>query len=84
LVQSASHSWNFTLRYMELNRAGNPGTRHALAATPRELADIQPSYERLTRFGRFRPGLDARCAASKGQVCPGAAKPCVPESPPGW
>ena len=59
LVQSAGHSWNFTLRYMELNRVGNPGTRHTLTATPQELADIQLTHERLTRFGRYRLGLVA-------------------------
>jgi hypothetical protein len=59
LVQSDGHSWNLTLRYMELNRAGDPDGRHSLTATPQELADLQLSHDRLTRYGRFHAGLGA-------------------------
>jgi len=57
LVQSAGHSWNFSLRYMELNRIGNPDSRNSLTPTPQELTDIQISHERHTRYGRFYAGL---------------------------
>lgn len=61
LVQSAGHSWNLTVRYMELNRVGAaPDARHTLAATPQDLADVQLSHERLTRYGRFHLGLGLR------------------------
>jgi len=57
-VQSAGHSWNLTLRHMELNRAGaTPDARHTLAATPRELVDVQLTHGRLTRIGRWHIGL---------------------------
>ena len=59
LVQSNGHSWNLTLRYMELNRAGTPDARHTLTATPQELSDLQLSHERLTRYGRFHAGIGA-------------------------
>ncbi len=42
---------------MEINRAGEPDSRHSLSATPQELIDIQLSYERLTVFGRFYAGV---------------------------
>jgi len=57
LVQSAGHSWNISLRYMEINRIGTPNSRHTLTPTPQELADFQVSYERHTRYGRFYAGL---------------------------
>jgi len=57
LVQSAGHSWNVSLRYLELNRIGEPDPRHTLTPTPQELIDIQISHERHTRFGRFYAGL---------------------------
>jgi hypothetical protein len=57
LVQPGGHSWNLTLRYMELNRAGAPDARHTLTATPQELADVQLTHDRLTRFGRLHVGL---------------------------
>jgi hypothetical protein len=57
LVQSAGHTWNLSLRYMEINRAGSPDSHHTLSATPQELTDIQLSYERLTAFGRFYAGI---------------------------
>jgi hypothetical protein len=56
-VQPGGHSWNLTLRYMELNRAGAPDARHTLTATPQELADVQLTHDRLTRFGRLHVGL---------------------------
>ncbi len=57
LVQSAGHTWNFSLRYMEINRIGLPNSRHSLTPTPQELTDLQLSHERQTRFGRFYAGL---------------------------
>jgi len=57
LVQSAGHSWNLSLRYMEINRIGEPDPRHTLTPTPQELTDLQISHERYTRFGRFYAGL---------------------------
>ena len=57
LVQSAGHTWNVSLRYMEINRAGSPNERHTLSPTPQEIADVQISHSRETRFGRFDLGL---------------------------
>jgi hypothetical protein len=57
LVQSAGHTWNISLRHMEINRAGVPDMRHTLSPTPQEFADIQVSYERHTRYGRFYAGV---------------------------
>jgi hypothetical protein len=57
LVQSAGHTWNATLRYMEIKREGSPDPRHTLSPTPQELVDIQITHERETRFGRFYAGL---------------------------
>lgn len=57
LVQSAGHTWNVILRYMEINRAGPPNPRHTLSPTPQDRIDIQLSHERMTRFGRFHIGI---------------------------
>ena len=57
LVQSAAHSWNVSLRYMEINRVGTPNLRHTLSATPQEILDLQISYDRLTPVGRFYAGI---------------------------
>jgi len=57
LVQSAGHTWNLSLRHMEINRIGSPDSRHTLSATPQELIDMQLSYERLTAFGRIYAGV---------------------------
>jgi len=57
LVQSGGHSWNLSLRYVEINRAGTPSTRHSLSATPQELADLQLTHNRTTGIGRFHIGL---------------------------
>jgi hypothetical protein len=57
LVQSAGHTWNLSLRHMEINRVGVPDTHHTLSATPQDFMDIQISYERLTAFGRFYAGI---------------------------
>lgn len=57
LVQDAGHTWNISLRYMEINRAGIPDFNHTLSATPQDFADIQVSYERLTDVGRFYLGV---------------------------
>jgi hypothetical protein len=57
LVQSAGHLWSISLRYMEINREGEPATRHTLTSTQQDLTDLQVSHERYTRFGRFYAGL---------------------------
>jgi len=56
LVQSAGHTWNVTLRYMQINTEGSPDSRHSLSATPQDRADIQVSHERVTPIGRFHVG----------------------------
>ena len=57
LVQSAGRSWNISLRYMEINRVGQPSGRHTLSPTPQKLTDFQVSHARQTRFGRVYVGL---------------------------
>lgn len=57
LVQSAGHTWNISLRYMEINRDGAPQVRHTLSPTLQELTDLQLSHARETRLGRFYAGL---------------------------
>ena len=57
LVQSAGHTWNLSLRYMQINTEGSPDPHHSLSATPQDRADIQVSHERLTAFGRFHVGV---------------------------
>ena len=57
LVQSAGHSWNILLRYMEINRVGAPNPRHSISATPQELTDILLTHTRETAIGRFDFGL---------------------------
>ncbi len=57
LVQPAGHSWNLLIRYMEINRVGDPETRHSISPTPQDLTDIQLTHDRWTRFGRFYLGL---------------------------
>ncbi len=57
LVQPAGHTWNVSLRYMELNRLGTPNPAHSLSPTPQELVDFQLSHERRTRFGVIHAGL---------------------------
>lgn len=58
LVQSAGHSWNISVRYMEINPSGAANKDHAVSAIPRDLAHIQLSHDRLTPLGRFRDGFD--------------------------
>ena len=57
LVDSAGHSWNVVLRYMEINREGEPDPRHTLSATPQDRIDFQFSHDRTTDFGRFYVGI---------------------------
>jgi len=57
LVQSAGHTWNVSLRYMQINVEGSPDSRHSLSATPQDRAEFQISHERHTRFGRFHVGV---------------------------
>ncbi len=57
LVQSASHTWNLSLRQLEINRIGSPDSRYTPSETPQELTDIQISRERLFAFGRICAGI---------------------------
>ncbi len=57
LVQPAGHTWNLSVRYIEINRSGPADSRHSLSATPQDLADILLTHDRLTSAGRFRFGL---------------------------
>ena len=57
LVQSAGHSWNVSLRHMEINRLGTPNPQHTLTPTPQEFIDVQVSHDRMTRIGRFYAGV---------------------------
>lgn len=57
LVQSAGHTWNISLRFMEINRAGPASSRHTLSATPQDLWDVQVSHSRDTRSGLWRMGI---------------------------
>jgi hypothetical protein len=57
LVQSAGHTWNVSLRYMQINQEGSPDPNHSLSPTPQERADVQLSHERLTPFGRVHVGI---------------------------
>ena len=57
LVQSAGHSWNVTLRYMQINIEGSPDPNHSLSATPQDRADFQFSHVRNIRFGRLHIGI---------------------------
>ena len=57
LVQSAGHTWNVTLRYMQIKMEGRPDPSHSLSATPQDRADVQLSHERFTHFGRFHLGV---------------------------
>ncbi|MDH4022438.1 MAG: capsule assembly Wzi family protein [Gammaproteobacteria bacterium] len=57
LLQSAGHSWNILVRYMEINRVGEPEPRHSISPTPQDRTDIQLTHDRWTRFGRFCLGL---------------------------
>ena len=74
LVQADGHTWNLSVRYIDINRGGPADARHSLSATPQELADALLAYERLTDAGRFRLGLgyarleDDATGASSGDV----------------
>ncbi len=57
LVQSASHTWNLSLRQLEINRTGSPDSRYTPSETPQELTDIQISRERLFTFGGIYAGI---------------------------
>jgi hypothetical protein len=57
LVQSVGHTWNVSLRYMQINQEGNPDPNHSLSPTPQDRADVQLSHDRLTRFGRIHVGV---------------------------
>ena len=60
LVEPAGHTWNVTVRFMEINFENDPTKPiqfHSLTATPQDRADVQVSHVRETRFGRFHMGL---------------------------
>ena len=57
LVQSAGHTWNLSLRFIEINRKGEPDSRHTLSETPQDLIDIQLSHDRMFSFGRIYAGI---------------------------
>ena len=57
LVQSAGHVWNATLRYMEINRQGQPAPRHTLSPTPQKRYDLLITHERSTSIGGIHAGL---------------------------
>ena len=57
LVQSAGHTWNATVRYMEINREGTPNPSHTLSPTRQELFDVQLAHSRETSVGRFYAGI---------------------------
>ena len=57
LVEPAGHTWNATIRFMEINFVGEPSDLHSLSATPQDRADIQLSHVRETRFGRLHLGV---------------------------
>jgi hypothetical protein len=57
LVQQAGHTWNVSLRHIDINRLGDPDPRHSLSPTPQKLVDAQVSYERHFRFGRIYLGV---------------------------
>jgi hypothetical protein len=56
-VQAEGHSWNATLRYVEINRVGVPDDRHSLSPTPQRLADVLLTHRRETGFGLLDFGL---------------------------
>ena len=57
LVQSDGHTWNVTLRFMDINRTDRPSSQHTITTTPQERIDAQLTHERETRFGRFYAGV---------------------------
>jgi hypothetical protein len=57
LINSVGHTWNATIRYMEINRAGAPNSRHTISPTPQEIVDVQITHDRLTDYGRFYAGI---------------------------
>ena len=57
LIDSLGHTWNVSLRFLEINRIGMPNNRHTLSPTPQDLLDIQISHDRLTHLGRFYAGI---------------------------
>ena len=57
LVQSAGHTWNVSIRHMEINRVGDVRTGHTLSATPSEISDVQITHDRSVAFGVIRMGL---------------------------
>jgi len=57
LVQSAGHTWNVVLRYMEIKQYGDPDPGHTISATPQDRIDVLISHERVTALGRISFGI---------------------------
>jgi hypothetical protein len=57
LVQSAGHSWNISLRYMQINTEGSPDSTHSLSATPQDRTDFQFSHTRQMPIGLIHIGV---------------------------
>jgi hypothetical protein len=60
LVQSAGHSWNVSVRHMEVNRSGTAAAQHTISATAQDVSDFLLTHERLMQLGRLRIGLGYR------------------------
>ena len=57
LVQSAGHTWNVSIRHMEINREGLTQPGHTLSATPAEISDFVVTHARQFEYGKVRVGL---------------------------
>jgi hypothetical protein len=57
LVDPRGHTWNVSLRYMQINIEGRPDPNHSLSATPQDRADLQLSHVRPTPYGLFHVGI---------------------------
>ena len=57
LVQSAGHSWNVSLRHMDINGEGSTMPGHTVSEGPAEITDFQVSHARRLRQGTLRLGL---------------------------
>jgi len=49
--------WNVSLRYMDINRAGEFDSQHSLSPTPQERMDVQVSHDRMISLGRIYIGI---------------------------
>jgi len=60
LVHSTGHTWNVTVRHMDINRVGAPDARHSVSATPLEWQDVQLTHRRVLDWGVIDAGLGYR------------------------